>query len=81
MPRSVAGRRVASVRILCGSIAGHVGISVNGSEWREAPIDWLKHNTPRIIDIPNETEGDVVRLSLSNESCFECKFFGYALMV
>ena len=80
VPRSVNGRRVASVSILCGSIAGHVGVSANGSEWRETPIDWSKHNTPRIIDIPKELECDIVRLSLSNESVYECKFFGYVMM-
>jgi hypothetical protein len=68
------------IGILCGSIAGHSGVSFDGSEWRETPIDWSKHNTPRIIDIPKGLKGDVVRLSLSNESRFECKFFGYALM-
>ena len=80
VPRSVNGRRVASVSILCGLIAGHVGVSANGSEWRETPIDWSKRNTSRIIDIPKYLECDIVRLSLSNESKNECKFFGYALM-
>ena len=80
VPRFVGGRRVASVSILCGSIAGHVGVSANGSEWRDTPIDWSKRNTLRVINIPEEMSGETIRLSLSNESVYECKLFGYALM-
>lgn len=80
VPRWVNGRHVASVSILCGSIAGHVGVSANGSEWRDTPIDWSKRNTLRVINIPEEMSGETIRLSLSNESVYECKFFGYALM-
>lgn len=80
VPRSVGGQRVASVRMLCGPIAGHVGVSANGSEWCETPIDWSMHATPRIIAIPHGFAGDRIWVSLSNESKFECKFFGYALM-
>ena len=80
VPRFVGGRRVASVSILCGSIAGHVGVSSDGKTWREASIDWSKHNTLRVINIPEEMSGETIRLSLLNESVYECKFFGYALM-
>ena len=79
VPRSIDGRRVASVSILCGSIAGHVGVSSDGSEWRETPIDWSNHTTPRIVEIPPDIEGEMIWLCLSNESTYECKFFGYAL--
>ena len=80
VPCSVDGRRVASVRILCGPIAGHVGVSSDGKTWHETPIDWSKRTTPRVIEIPPETAGEKILLALSNESKYECKFFGYALM-
>ena len=78
-PRSIDGRRVASVSILCGSIAGHVGVSSDGKTCREASIDWSKRTTPRVIEISSDIDGETIWLSLSNESTYECKFFGYAL--
>ena len=80
VPRTVGGRRVASVRILCGNIAGRAGVSADGVTWRESPFDWSKNGTPRVIDVPEDLKGETIRLSLSNESRHECKFFGYALM-
>ena len=79
VPRSVGGRRVASARMLCGQIAGHAGVSSDGATWRETPIDWTKHTTPRIVEIPPDIEGDKIWLCLSNGSMHECKFFGYVL--
>jgi len=79
VPRSVGGRRVASVRVLCGSIAGRVGVSSDGKTWRETTIDWSKHTTSRIVEISSDIDGETIWLSLSNESTYECKFFGYAL--
>jgi len=80
VPLSVAGRRVSSVRVFCGNIAGHVGYSPDGSTWRESAVDWSRPDIPRVFGIPKDLSGETVRLSLANESRHECKFFGYALM-
>jgi len=80
VPRIVGRRRVAAVRILCGSIGGRVGISADGATWSESEVDWTKKDAPRVIDVPECLKGDSICLSLANESRFECKFFGYALM-
>ena len=79
VPRFAGGRKVTRVRILCQPVAGRAGVSSDGATWRETPIDWPKHDTPREIAIPPEFSGDRVWISLSNESTRECKFFGYAL--
>ena len=79
IPRTVDGRKVSSLRVLCGTIAGHLGVSPDGETWRETPIDWSSRATPRVIEIPPDIEGETIWLRLSNESTYECKFFGYAL--
>ena len=80
IPRAVGGRKVASVLIKCGSIAGHAGVSADGVAWRETPVDWTKGGARRVMDIPQDIAGERVWLSLSNESTYECKFYGHILM-
>jgi hypothetical protein len=80
VPRRVAGRKVSTVQIMCGSIAGHVGVSADGREWRLNPVDWSRGGARRVIEVPDGLEGEKMWLSLSNESRHECKFFGYSLL-
>ncbi len=80
VPRAVNGRKVGSVQIFCGTIAGHAGVSSDGKTWRETPISWVLENSKRVVAVPPELDGEKVWLSLSNESRMECKFFGYSLL-
>lgn len=80
VPRAIKGKNVAKVLIRSGAIEGHVGVSADGKDWSYTPVSWTKSSPPREIAIPAEYTGDRVWLSLSNESCFECKFYGYALL-
>lgn len=80
VPRTVNGRKVARVRVNCGYIEGKAGVSSDGKDWSYAEAKWARGDALREIAIPDSFGGERVWLSLSNESKYECKFFGCALM-
>lgn len=80
VPRRVGGRPAARALVKCGPIAGRAGVSPNGTDWTETPVDWTRGDAVREIALPPAGAGGQVWLSLANESRHECKFYGYALL-
>jgi len=79
-PRAVDGRKVRRVIVNCGQIEGPAGVSPDGQAWSCTDVRWTGGKAVREIVVPDSFAGDRVWLSLSNESKYECKFFGCALM-
>jgi len=79
-PRTVKGAKVAKALVRCGQIEGHAGVSADGRNWIETPVAWARGSAPKEIAVPADLAGETLWFSLSNESKYECKFFGYALM-